>query len=73
MNNSDAIPDAINDAILRWPRVKSVTTLSRTQAWRAEKAKQFPARRKIGLRSVGWLQSEIAAWIASREVVGRAK
>lgn len=34
--------------------------------WRLEKAGRFPRRMKLGPNSVGWLESEIDEWIASR-------
>lgn len=30
------------------------------------KAGEFPRPRKLGIRRVGWLQSEVEAWILSR-------
>lgn len=34
--------------------------------WRWTKAKRFPAVRKFGPNRSGFLQSEVAAWIAAR-------
>jgi prophage regulatory protein len=42
----------------------------RTTVWRWEKAGQFPRRRKLGGRSVGWLNSEVMEWIVTRPRVG---
>jgi prophage regulatory protein len=42
----------------------------RTTVWRWEKNGQFPRRRKLGGRSVGWLENEVLEWIASRPQVG---
>ena len=49
---------------------KQLTGISRTTAWRMEKAGKFPKRRKISDGLVGWLQTEIDEWIASRESIG---
>ena len=58
----------------RFIREKTVLKLigdkGRTTLWRWEKNGQFPRRRKLGGRSVGWLVSEVAEWIASRPQVG---
>lgn len=54
------------DEILREPQVKQLTKLARTTRWRLERAGQFPKRRQLGANSVGWLRSEIDAWIKGR-------
>lgn len=55
-----------SDQILRQPSVTAITGLSRSTLWRLERAGQFPARRRLGPQAVGWVQSEVEAWIASR-------
>ena len=42
----------------------------RSTVWRWEKQGQFPRRRKLGGRSIGWLKSEVMEWIATRPRVG---
>jgi prophage regulatory protein len=54
------------DRIIREPEVHDLTGLSRTTRWRMEREGEFPLRRKLSGNSVGWLQSEIREWIASR-------
>lgn len=49
------------------------TTLSRTQLWVLERAGQFPRRRRISGNKVGWLNSEVSDWIATRPEVGAAE
>jgi len=61
----------MKEHIIRWPQVKAATGLSRTTIWRLEKAGQFPKRRSLGSNSVGWLHSELTAWIETRATVGR--
>lgn len=56
--------------LIRWPAVNEATNLSRSTAWRLEKEGKFPKRRQISAKAVGWLQSEVEAWIESRKVVG---
>jgi len=57
------------DSVLRLPEVERITGRSSVSIWRDERAGRFPKRRRIGVRAVGWLRSEIMAWLASREVV----
>jgi prophage regulatory protein len=42
--------------------------VSEATAWRLSRAGQFPKARRIGVRAVGYLEDEITAWIASRQV-----
>jgi prophage regulatory protein len=51
-------------------QVVTMTGLSRMTIYRLEAAGLFPARRKLGTNSVGWIEEDIAAWIASRPVAG---
>ncbi len=54
------------ERILRQQSVQQLCGLSRTTIWRLERQNLFPARRRLGRRSVGWLASEVAAWIDKR-------
>jgi prophage regulatory protein len=54
------------DRILRFPEVKSRVGYERTWIFRLEKAGKFPKRVSLGPKSVGWLESEIDAWISDR-------
>jgi len=51
---------------LREPQVREATGLSRSTRWRLESQGKFPARRQLSANTVGWLRSEIEAWIKSR-------
>lgn len=53
----------------REPQVRQATKLSRTTRWRLERQGKFPARRHLSANSVGWLSSEVEAWINSRKPV----
>ncbi|TWA90723.1 AlpA family transcriptional regulator [Azospirillum brasilense] len=59
--------------ILRFPQVKALVSFSRMHVDRLEKAGSFPKRIRIGVNSVGWLESEVNAWVerkvAQREAV----
>lgn len=59
------LPDA-EDRLLPWKKVKDITGLSRTTAWRRQKAGDFPQPVVISPGRVGWRESDIAAWKASR-------
>lgn len=52
--------------LIRTAEVLARTGLSRTTIWRLERAGLFPARRRLGPNSVGWLESEIDEWVAGR-------
>ena len=52
--------------ILRRRAVIAKTGLSRATIQRLEAAGQFPARVKLGVNSVGWVEEEIDEWIAER-------
>ena len=61
--------------ILRFPEVEEKIGLSRSTVWRLERAGKFPQRVRIGLRGIGWYESEIDDFLANREGVqlgGRA-
>jgi prophage regulatory protein len=40
--------------------------------WRLEKAGKFPARRRLGMNSVAWLEEDVNTWIASRPAIGQS-
>ena len=50
--------------------MKFRTTLSRSRMHVLEYEGRFPRRRQISGNKVGWLASEIAAWIAGRPTAG---
>jgi prophage regulatory protein len=55
------------DRVIRLKEVVAVTGLSATTIWRREQAGDFPRRRKISPGAVGWLASEVQAWLNGRE------
>lgn len=59
------------EAILRLPVVKSRTGLSRSSIYAKVRTGEFPKPISIGIRSVGWMESEIQQWIASRIAYSR--
>ncbi|MBI4006146.1 MAG: AlpA family transcriptional regulator [Gammaproteobacteria bacterium] len=56
----------MTEAIIRLPIVQQRTGLSRSEIYRREGLGQFPKRVSIGARSVGWVHTEIQAWIEAR-------
>ncbi|WP_084201459.1 helix-turn-helix transcriptional regulator [Geobacter pickeringii] len=52
--------------ILRNPDLDVITGLSRTTRWRLENAGDFPKRRQISKGAVGWIESEVTAWLLSK-------
>jgi prophage regulatory protein len=52
--------------ILRRPQVEQRTGLSRSTLYQYIKDGDFPKPVRLGLRAVGWLESDISDWIAAR-------
>lgn len=52
--------------ILRLPQVCKITGLGRSMIYQLESERRFPARVRIGLRAVGWVESEVQLWLADR-------
>jgi prophage regulatory protein len=59
----------MNDRMIRWPEFKNMTGLSRTTAWRLCQENKLPKPRQIGPNSIGWLLSEVQAYIKALPVV----
>lgn len=55
------------DRFIREKECGQITGLSRTSRYRLEKNGEFPSRRKLGGRCVGWVLSEVMEWKNSRE------
>lgn len=51
---------------LRQPQVLERVGVSWITIYRLEKLGRFPKRRKLGLRSVGWVESEVEDWCQGR-------
>lgn len=56
----------VMNRFLRRKEVERITSLKDPQMWREEKAGRFPKRFKLTARTVGWLESEILEWMATR-------
>lgn len=55
-------PDSLEDRLLGWRRVKDMTGLSRSTAWRLAQTGAFPAPVRISTHRVAWRESELMAW-----------
>lgn len=59
----------MSDRMLTRKAVVEATGRSATSLWRDVNAGIFPAPRQIGPKRIGWLASEVEAWLKSRPVV----
>ena len=57
------------DHVMTRKQVIAVTGRSATSLWRDVNAGAFPPPRQISAARVGWLASEVEAWIKNRPVV----
>ena len=53
--------------MLRFPELRERIGLSRATIDRLERDGRFPARRRIGVRSVAWVEQEVESWIQSKQ------
>jgi prophage regulatory protein len=54
------------ETIRRLPAVKAQTGLSRSTIYDLIRANRFPRQIRVGPRAVGWLASEIDAYLAAQ-------
>jgi len=59
------------DTILRLPAVKAATGLSRSTIYERVRQGTFPPPVPLGGKAVGWLESEVSAWIRQTVAEGR--
>jgi len=59
--------------ILRLPQVCAMTGLGRSMIYQMEGEGRFPPRVNIGLRAVGWVESEVQDWLRGRIENRRAR
>ena len=55
------------DKIFRRHAVQDITGLSRSTLYAMIAEGRFPAPVKLGTRAVGWRETDLTAWLASRE------
>ncbi len=51
------------NVILRLPSVKARTGLSRSTIYDRVQKRQFPQPISLGVRAVGWVESEVEEWL----------
>ena len=61
----------ITESIARLPQVRSLTGLSKTTLYARIREGSFPAPISLGGSSVGWLASEVSAWIEQQKSAPR--
>ncbi|MHA6634527.1 helix-turn-helix transcriptional regulator [Citrobacter farmeri] len=54
------------DRLVREKERQYITSISRSTAWKLEQSGKFPLRKSIGLKSCGWLLSDLLYWINER-------
>jgi prophage regulatory protein len=59
-------PEPADDSYLRFPELKARVGLSRSTIHRMVRAGAFPSPKRLGVRAVGWLSSDIARWRKDR-------
>jgi prophage regulatory protein len=63
---TETSPDSRGTRIIRRKDLLAQLGISEVTLWRWEQAGTFPRARRLGPRRVGYLESEVSAWIASR-------
>jgi prophage regulatory protein len=59
-------PD-MSERIHRLPSALNITGLCRTSLYNALASRDFPEPVRLGKRAVGWRESDLMSWIASRQ------
>ena len=54
------------EKILTREQLIEIVPISRSQLYRLEQQGKFPRRVRLGANRVGWLASEVMAWIAEK-------
>jgi len=60
-----------NERALRLRQVCQLTGLGRSMIYQMQAEGRFPQRIKLGERAVGWLESEVREWLATRVATSR--
>ena len=54
------------DKILRLPEVLNLTGLGRSTIYKKISAGEFPKSISLGVKSVGWIESDIQKWLETK-------
>lgn len=63
----------MDNKIMRRPAVLAACGISSTTMYRLLKAGDFPAPHRLGLRAVGWKESDVMAWVNGRAKKGQSE
>lgn len=61
-----------NERALRLRQVSKLTGLGRSMIYQMQAEGRFPQRIKLSERAVGWLESEVRDWLATRIETSRS-
>jgi prophage regulatory protein len=56
----------MNDSVKRLPAVREFSGLCRSSIYEGVSAGTFPAPIKISVRAIGWRESDLMAWLETR-------
>lgn len=56
----------MTEKVLRLPQVEKITGLARSTVYRLIEQGRFPKQIHLSTRAVGWLESDVHAWIKER-------
>ena len=59
-------PETRYTRILTIKDVRARVPYSSVQIWRKERAGEFPGRVRLGANRIGWVESEVEAWLNSK-------
>lgn len=66
-NNIEKIEETLqSQRIMRLREIMRITGLSRSSIYAMMDVGEFPKQVPLGLRAVGWIESEIQAWVDER-------
>lgn len=63
----------MTDQILKLPEVKRITGLSGSSIYRGAASGTFPKPIKLGVRSSGFIKSEVEQWLSARIEASRTR
>ena len=64
--------NSIQERILRLPQVKALSGLGRSSIYTLMNAGRFPKHINLGIRSVGWIESEVQSWVTEQIKANRS-
>ena len=71
--DSNPLRNISNNEILRPRDLPQVTGLGKTSIWRLEKAGHFVKKLKLSNGCVGYLRSDVEAWVSSKQIIEKGE